>query len=164
MRVFRQRWRFLTGAVFTTALVCLCYLVLAPSRFGGSVTYVRTTGHSMVPHLHEGDLAIARSSPSYHVGEIVAYRSDLLHRIVMHRIVGRDGDKFVFKGDNNSYTDPEHFGPDHIVGRLWVRVPRGGELLGWADDPRHVMLVGGLLVVVSAGAATRRRARRARPA
>ena len=62
----------------------------------------------MEPRFHAGDLVLVRSQGSYRVGEIVAYHSTVLHRIVLHRIIGRAGTRYIFKGDNNNFVDFEH--------------------------------------------------------
>ena len=43
----------------------------------------------------------------YKVGDIVAYRSTMLHIVVLHRIIAVKGDRYVFKGDNNDFVDPD---------------------------------------------------------
>ena len=60
----------------------------------------------MQPRFHAGDLAIVRARSHYEVGHIVAYENLELGRIVLHRIIGRIGDRYVFKGDNNNFVDP----------------------------------------------------------
>ena len=44
----------------------------------------------MEPGFQTGDLAILRPAGSYAVGDVVAYRSESLDTIVMHRIVSGD--------------------------------------------------------------------------
>jgi signal peptidase I len=91
-----------SSAMSVAVLVVLVagWLVLAPTRFGGSTDYVTTHGISMEPRFHTGDLAVVRPAADYRVGDVVAYHSDLLHTVVLHRIIGRDRDRYVFKGDN----------------------------------------------------------------
>ena len=90
------------GGALTVAVFALGWLFLAPHQIGGTTTYVVTHGVSMEPNFHTGDLAVLRAQQSYHVGEVVAYRSATLHTVVMHRVVGVGGGTFTFKGDNNS--------------------------------------------------------------
>src|SRR5262249_6025132 len=139
--------------------------VLAPPNFGGSTTYVSTHGISMEPSFHTGDLALVRSQSSYRVGQIVAYRSHLLHTIVLHRIVARDGARYVFKGDNNSYRDPEHPTRDQLVGALWLHVPHGGMDIAPLRSPWALALVAGVAVLLlfNEGDKRRRRRRGGRP-
>jgi hypothetical protein len=69
----------------------------------------------------------------------------------LRHIVGRDEDRFVFRGDNNNFLDPAHPGRTELVGKLWV----SGPLVG-------VAVVGGLAAVLLLGADATRRRRRVR--
>src|SRR5438445_716851 len=78
------------GAAFTASISLLAaaaWLFFAPTRIGGSTTYVVTSGVSMQPRFHTGDLALVRPADHYRVGMIVAYRGSLLKVVVLHRIV-----------------------------------------------------------------------------
>jgi signal peptidase I len=120
------------------------WFYLAPTQLGGSSTYVVTHGISMEPRFHTGDLAIVRSQSSYHVGEVVAYHNHQLHTIVLHRIVGREGDRYLFKGDNNNFVDPEHPVASQLIGALWIHIPGVGLRLQSIRSP----LVMGILLFV----------------
>lgn len=100
-----------------------------------------TDGASMEPGISEGDLAVIRRAPQYHQGDVVAYRSEEIGRMVLHRVVDRDGDRFVTKGDNNSWLDPDTPTSAEIRGQLWLRVPRAGAALGWLRSPMGVSAV-----------------------
>jgi hypothetical protein len=121
----------------------------------------------MEPAFHAGDLAVVRRAADYEVGDVVAYRSPQLDRVVLHRIVERDGTELVFQGDNNDFVDPEQLDADHVVGRLVVRVPHGGDVLSWLADPLHATAVAVALSSFPALVLARRRrrlGRRQRPA
>lgn len=120
-----------------------------------------TDGSSMEPGISEGDLVVTRRAPQYHHGDVVAYRSEEIGRMVLHRVVDRDGDRFVTKGDNNSWLDPDEPTSAEISGELWLRVSRGGVALGWLRSP-----MGLSAMAVVAGAAmllTTTRSRRGEP-
>ena len=91
----------------------------------------------MEPGFHTGDLAILRPADSYAVGDVVAYRSESLDTIVMHRIVAGDGERFVTQGDNNDWLDEDRPTEDEILGTLFLRVPQGGKALGAAPLARR---------------------------
>ncbi len=57
-----------------------------------------TSGVSMEPRFHTGDLAIVRPVSNYRVGEIVAYWSTVLHTVVLHRIIAKDGNYVCIQG------------------------------------------------------------------
>jgi signal peptidase I len=139
------------------------WFYLAPTQLGGSGTYVVTHGISMEPRFHSGDLAIVRSQSSYQVGEIVAYHSHELRTIVLHRIIGREGDRYIFKGDNNDFVDPEHPLASQLIGAVWIHIPGAGVRL---QSIRSPAIMGGLIFVgillLTGGAFTQRRRRRHR--
>ena len=137
------------------------WVSFAPKQIGGSVSYVLTNGNSMEPNLHAGDLVMVRQQLSYRGGDVVAYRNqDLGGAIVLHRIVGIDEGRFVFKGDNNDFIDPYHPNRSELVGKLWLRIPSGGKYLDMIREPRNAALLGGLLALMVFGGSTAKRKRR----
>ena len=63
----------------------------------------------------------------YTVGDIVAYRSNLLHTVVLHRIVANvDGSYVCLQGRQQRLHRP---GPSYardLLGKLWLHIPHGG--------------------------------------
>ena len=155
--------RFLAG-MLVWGLVGLAWFCFAPPALGGSTNYVVTDGISMEPHFHGGDLVLVRAEKSYHVGEIVAYRSKALGTVVLHRIIGRDGSRYIFKGDNNNFDDVEHPTQSQLVGALWLHVPAkyASVLASLRDPPVIGALVAFGALLFGGGAFTRRRSRRRR--
>ena len=123
------------------------WLLLAPTAVGGSTRWVVTDGVSMEPRFHSGDLALVREQSDYRVGQIVAYRNRQLDTIVLHRIVARDGSRYVFKGDNNNFVDFEHPRRSQLLGRD-VDTCAGGRR---ATSPsiRSPALIGGLFALAT---------------
>ena len=163
MKRTRLRSGLLTALCLS--LVAAAWWFLAPTRIGGSTTYVATHGISMEPRFHTGDLAIVRSAGSYRVGDVVAYHSDLLHTTVLHRIYARHGSLYAFKGDNNDFIDPRLIPRADLIGKLWLRVPHGGVLLATLHTPIGAALLCALVgLFVTVGVHDRRRRRRRRRA
>jgi signal peptidase I len=117
----------------------------APTNIGGATRYVVTRGVSMEPRFHTGDLAIARPTSSYRVGDIVAYHSSLLHVTVLHRIVAIRGNRYIFKGDNNNFVDPVQPSRAEFLGKLWIHVPHGGIVLKAAHTPFVAAVIAALV-------------------
>ncbi len=139
MRISLTPKQMVSGAL-TLGTLATAWILLAPTALGGEATYVVTDGVSMQPRFHAGDLAIVHAENGYHLGEIVAYRSRLLHTIVLHRIIGIEDGRYTFKGDNNSFVDLEHPTRSQLVGALWLHVPGLGSRLGPLRRPGSVAL------------------------
>ena len=153
--------------VFAAAAAALAagWIFAAPQQIGGSAAYVVVVGSSMEPRLHRGDLAVVRSGDGYAPGDVVAYRSSRLGRTVLHRIERRAGDRYVLKGDANSWLDPDRPSEAQVVGELALRVPAAGRVIEWLRQPLHASLLAGLAAfALLAGAGTAGVRRRARPA
>ena len=144
----------MTAAPRTVRISAVIALVLSavwlfwPLALGGGTAYLSTVGNSMEPGFQAGDLAILRTADRYAVGDVVAYRSPSLNTVVMHRIVSADVTGFVTQGDNNDWLDQDKPSKDEILGRLFLRVPRGGIALDAITSPAAlVFVVCGLLAV-----------------
>jgi signal peptidase I len=155
----RHTRKLLAGALGLIVLGC-AWSYFAPTSLGGSTTYVVTDGVSMRPRFHTGDLALVRSQSSYHVGEIVAYYNKMLHTIVLHRIVGRDGSRYLFKGDSNNFVDFEHPMRSQLIGALWLHLPGAGAALRSVRSPALVGTLVAIGTLLLTGAAFVRRKRR----
>ena len=153
--------KLLSSALALIVLAC-AWFYLAPTGLGGSTTYVTTEGVSMQPRFHAGDLALVRSQSSYQVGEIVAYHSRTFHTIVLHRIVARAGDRYVFKGDHNNFVDFEHPARSQLIGALWLHIPSVGARLQSLRSPALIGILVGLGVLLLSGAAFTQHRRRRR--
>lgn len=147
------------------ALVTVALLLIAaggwwlwPATLGGGTTYLVTQGVSMEPRFHSGDLAIVRPASGYGVGDVVAYRSETLHSVVLHRIVAVDGGRFRLRGDNNSWLDPDRVPAADVLGQLVGRVPRGGDLLLPVRNPL-VPALGSIVVMLGSALLRLRRGR-----
>ncbi len=153
--------KLLSSGLALIALVGV-WFYFAPVGLGGSTSYVVTDGISMQPRFHSGDLALVRGRSSYKVGEIVAYNSRTFHTIVLHRIVARAGNRYVFKGDNNNFTDFEHPTQSQLIGALWLHIPSVGARLESLRSPLllGVLVAAGVLLLGGAAFTQRRRLRR----
>jgi signal peptidase I len=150
--------------LLTVALFVGAWALLAPPALGGRNTYVVTTGVSMLPHFHAGDLVILQKEDTYRVGEVAGYHNHQLGVVVMHRIIAiRDGHYF-FKGDNNDFVDSYHPTKSQIVGAEWAHLPQVGRFLTDLRVPGVAAAFLALLWIFSFGRSrvSRRRRRRHR--
>jgi len=143
----RSPLRRIIGSIATTAIVAGMWLMLAPPQLGGKMQMLAINGISMEPNLHAGDLTFVRRS-SYEVGDVVAYRSELVGTILLHRIIAIEDGRYSFQGDNNDFVDPDHPTIDAIVGEQVFRIPNGAHILRVASSPPVIAGVVGLLLFV----------------
>jgi signal peptidase I len=134
-------------AVATFVISGAMWWLVAPPQLGGSTSFVIVDGSSMRRRLQPSDLVVLRGASDYRVGDIVAYRSRLLHRVVLHRVVAIQAGRYTFKGDNNSFLDPERPVRSQLVGRLWMRVPSAGRAAEILRLPWVLAALAGILVL-----------------
>lgn len=121
------------------------WLAFAPAKLGGYTSYVIINGASMEPGFHTGDLVIVRKAIDYKVNDAVAYRDQQLQADVFHRIIAFDQDRFILKGDNNSWIDPYHPLKQDLIGKLWLHFPKLGKAVSWARNPYNLAAIAGTL-------------------
>ena len=144
--------------VLVVGLIASAWLSFGPRQLGGQATYAVIQGTSMEPMLHANDLAIVRAKGRYEVGDVVAYRSAELDRLVLHRIVERDAGHFILKGDNNDFLDSARPTTQQIAGELALHVPKAGQLLQRLRSPAGLLILLGLGGIVVRGGRRRRAA------
>ena len=125
-------------------------VLLRPPVLGGDTSYVFVRGTSMLPTYEAGDLVLIRKQPTYDVGDVVTFTPAGTNGHIIHRIVAKDGDRFVMRGDNRTKVDPWRPTADDINGRPMVAVPGLGLwLLAIAGSPMlTAALAGGVTFAV----------------
>ena len=89
--------------IFVLLIVLLSsYFVL---RFLGMAEIYKVQTGSMEDGIHAGDYILIYKKNKYNVGDIVTYKKDDYH--VTHRIVKKNGNKVITKGDANNVEDDE---------------------------------------------------------
>jgi signal peptidase I len=142
--------------------LALAWYLFAPTQIGGQASYVTIRGVSMQPLIHKGDLVILKKRSHYDVGDIVAYRSTDIHQVVLHRIVGRDGQRYIMRGDNTTGPDRQRPVFSDFVGERWIQLDGMGTWLGRAREPKSAALLAGLAVLLAGGSAGATHSRRHR--
>ena len=123
-----KRVRKALGGGMILSLMAFAWIILAPAQFGGQSAYVMVAGASMEPTLHRGDLVVVRETQTYEVGDVVTYRHPTIGPII-HRIIDRSGERFVFKGDNNEWINSYEPVGDELIGKEWLHIPGAASLL-----------------------------------
>ena len=115
------------------------------------IGYAVVVSGSMEPNIHVGDLVIFQKhdTASYETGDIVVYERTNEDEtiLIIHRIVSVEGDTFVTRGDANQTNDVPITG-DRIVGRMAVRLPYIGRLVGFVRKPAGLIVCVGVCVLL----------------
>jgi signal peptidase len=160
--IARPGWFDNLFAALLMTLLAAAWVVFAPVRFGGQAAYVIVSGTSMEPNFHRGDLAILRQETNYAVGDVVTYRHPTIGPVI-HRIIALDGERFVFKGDNNSWIDEYRPLQNELIGKLWIYLPSAGTVIEQLRVPRNMaalVAVMGVMVMTTGTESVGRRQRR----
>lgn len=134
MKTHQDAPKKLISSIVALLLVSIAWVSFAPIQFGGQTAYVIISGNSMEPRFHLKDLVILHQASSYQVGDIATYDHPEVGPII-HRIIAQEGDRFVFKGDNNDWTDSYRPTSDEIIGKFWLHVPHLGKYLERLRSP-----------------------------
>lgn len=134
--------------ILVAVLLAAVWHFLVPRQLGGLTSYVTVDGNSMEPTISKGDLVALRHQDGYAVGDIVAYRSDMAGALVLHRIVGRDGDRFVLQGDNNDFLDRYQPTNGDVLGRQVLRFPGASSVTDALGSLTYLVLATSVAVVL----------------
>ncbi len=105
-------------------MIAALWAGFAPTSVGGDFSYAVVRGDSMRPHLDNGDIVVLRRERQYGIGDVIAYHDPRIGA-VLHRIVGKEGEGFLVRGDNRDAPDPQAALPAEIVGRETAVWPHG---------------------------------------
>jgi signal peptidase I len=141
------RWFSKLSTALSLVLFSAIWVAFAPIQVGGQAAYVIVNGNSMEPLYHRGDLVIIRAQPDYQVGDIVTYHHPQIGPVI-HRIIGRDVERFVFKGDHNDFIDPYQPVRSELIGTSWIFLPSVGNVLSQLRSPLYMAILAALAGVI----------------
>ena len=105
--------KFIANLLLIAVIVALsAYFLL---RVTNKVEIYNVKTGSMEAKIHVGDYILIYKKSDYYVGDVVTYTSN--NGFITHRIIKKDGDKVVTKGDANN-TEDETISAKIIVGKV----------------------------------------------
>jgi len=119
------------------ALVKILQAVLdkgVPCRF-------RAKGFSMTPFIKDGDVITVSplSNALPRLGDVVAFIHPETERLVVHRMVGQNGNYFLVRGDNTSSVTNDLIPKENILG-CTTRVEREGNEVFLGLGPERLLI------------------------
>ena len=111
--MFSKVLKIFSDVIFVLSIIFLVvYFIL---RFMGIAEIFLVKTGSMEDGIHVGDYILIYKKDNYNIGDIVTYEKDGYH--VTHRIIKKNGNKIVTKGDANNIEDDE-INVRSIVGKV----------------------------------------------
>ncbi len=92
----------------------------------GAPLRIKARGGSMIPFIWDGDLVLVSPAEDSEivVGDVVCYETSP-GRLFLHRVIKRDAERFVTKGDALDFTDL--VSPGQVLGKV-VAIERRGRV------------------------------------
>jgi signal peptidase I len=135
----RPKFAVLKGSELSLSGPALVELLRAVLDKGASVRF-RAKGFSMSPFIKNED--VVTLSPSQNtspgVGDVIAFVLQGADKLCVHRVVGKQGDLYMTKGDNSSKAD-ESVPRENILGFV-TRVERDGKEVFLGLGPERFLI------------------------
>jgi signal peptidase len=135
-----------------TAVGGLLLWALVPYAAGWHTTMV--TSASMEPAVRTGDVVVIAPLDPETVrtgdlrGAVLQYQDPVRpERLMLHRVVSREGGALVTRGDNNADRDYAPVPPENVRGVARLRVPYAGLPMLWLQT-RQAVPLGALALVI----------------
>lgn len=118
------------GLVLGTGMYMICAERISkdpfPMPFG--IGFANVVSGSMEPALKKGTLLLVRNKADAEIGDIVVYQSG--ESMIVHRIISKEGDKILTKGDAND-TEDQPVERSQIKGVVMLQIPEVGKAIQW---------------------------------
>ncbi|MEX0918238.1 MAG: signal peptidase I [Candidatus Paceibacterota bacterium] len=118
----------------------------------GNYSFHIVESGSMEPAIKTGSVIAIIPRDSYNTGDVVLFEGTSINpQPTTHRIVGREDDSFVTKGDANEEPDYRRIREDEIVGQVFLDVPYAGFAARFFASPtgKATLMVLGIMLVTS---------------
>lgn len=109
----RKAFKISLDVILIAAIITLSTCIIL--RFLNVIEIYKVKTGSMEDGIHTGDYILICKKSDYKIGDIVTYEKNGYH--VTHRIIKKNGNKVITKGDANNTPD-EEISLDDIVGRV----------------------------------------------
>ena len=102
---------------------------------------------SMEPQIGVGDLIVTAARGEYETGDVITYIGpDGVS--TTHRVVAKEGARYVVQGDANGAPDPFRPAAEDIVGKVVLVLPGLGRAAAFLQTPFGIFLIAGAAAVL----------------
>lgn len=108
-------YKIITNIIFILLIAVLGVYVFF--RFTNKVEIYCVQTGSMEDNIHVGDYVLIYKKDNYNVGDVVTYQKD--DYFITHRIIRRENNEFITKGDANN-TEDEKINLNKIIGKVII--------------------------------------------
>ena len=126
---------------FGFLIVVLVFVLFPLLPIENNYSLKMVTSGSMSPTIKTGSVVMVKPVLNYRAGNIITYQEGRRTRdLVTHRIVERQGDEFITKGDNNNAADIHPIKKEQIVGKVLLAIPYVGYVANFAHSKLGFLL------------------------
>ena len=84
------------------------------------IQILKVDSNSMSPEFKKEDIIVIKEEKDYNIGDIITYKTKEGY-LITHRIIEKDGNVYVTKGDNNNTKDEGYVCQNFIQGKLFCK-------------------------------------------
>ena len=109
---------FILIILISVTIISIKFCLKDSQPFG--VTILRVSSNSMVPKFKKGDFIVIKKQEKYNVGDIITFEviEENSKYYITHRIVEKNENEFITKGDANNKNDNYKVYEDAIKGKV----------------------------------------------
>lgn len=147
--------------IFLILLIVIAILSVIASKKGfdnSMVKYIpmKVLSGSMEPELKVGDIVVSKAVDRSKIkaGDVITYKMGA-NTLVTHRVIEiiemKGSNFYKTKGDANNIEDSDLVPQDNVVGKLVLRIPKGGYVVDILSSPIGFIVLFIILVIVLIG-------------
>lgn len=109
---------FILIILISVTIISIKFCLKDSQPFG--VTILRVSSNSMVPKFKKGDFIVIKKKEKYNVGDIITFEviEENSKYYITHRIVEKNENEFITKGDANNKNDNYKVYENAIKGKV----------------------------------------------
>jgi|LSQX01.3.fsa_nt_gb signal peptidase I len=116
-------------------------ILIRAATVGGNAISFNAPGGSMYPFIHSGDKIVISpiDARSIRTGDVLTFVHNPSGRVLAHRVIKIEKDRYLCKGDNSAYQADGWIGFDDVLGRV-ERVLRNGKAIRLGLGPEKLVI------------------------